>query len=71
MVEFIGEVCDREKDACWATLARCCFRIDCPESFGLVMTRVLACGTPVIAWRCGQYPEVIDHGSTGFVVESL
>lgn len=71
MVEFLGEVCDREKDALLGNARALLFPIDCPESFGLVMIESLACGTPVIAWRCGSVPEVIDHGSTGFVVESL
>jgi glycosyltransferase involved in cell wall biosynthesis len=47
------------------------FPIDWPEPFGLVMIESMACGTPVIAWRCGSVPEVIDDGVTGFVVEDL
>jgi glycosyltransferase involved in cell wall biosynthesis len=35
------------------------------------MIESLACGTPVIGWRNGSVPELIDDGSTGFVVESL
>ena len=34
------------------------------------MIEAMACGTPVIAFRCGSVPEVIDDGVTGFVVES-
>jgi glycosyltransferase involved in cell wall biosynthesis len=30
----------------------------------------MACGTPIIAFRCGSVPEVIEHGVTGFVVEN-
>src|SRR5689334_19653466 len=30
----------------------------------------MACGTPVIAFRCGSMPELIEDGVTGFVVES-
>ena len=40
-----------------------------PEPFGLVMTEAMACGTPVIAFRSGSVPEVIDDGITGFVVQ--
>ena len=50
---------------------RCCFPIDWPEPFGLVMIEALACGTPVIAWRNGSVPEVIEDGVTGFVVDSV
>src|SRR6185312_14471529 len=31
----------------------------------------MACGTPVIAWRRGSAPEVIDHGVTGFLVDGI
>jgi glycosyltransferase involved in cell wall biosynthesis len=31
----------------------------------------MACGTPVAAWRNGSVPEVVDHGVTGFVVDSM
>jgi glycosyltransferase involved in cell wall biosynthesis len=31
----------------------------------------MACGTPVIAWRCGSVPEIVDDGVSGFIVESL
>jgi len=44
------------------------FPIDWPEPFGLVMIEAMACGTPVIAYRSGSVPEVVDHGITGFVV---
>jgi glycosyltransferase involved in cell wall biosynthesis len=35
------------------------------------MIEAMACGTPVIAFNCGSVPEVIDHGVTGFIVDSL
>ena len=34
------------------------------------MIEAMACGTPVIAYRHGSVPEVIDEGVTGFVVDS-
>ncbi|HYZ24863.1 MAG TPA: glycosyltransferase, partial [Rhodopila sp.] len=46
------------------------FPIDWPEPFGLVMIEAMACGTPVIAFRCGSVPEVIEHGVSGFIVEN-
>jgi glycosyltransferase involved in cell wall biosynthesis len=46
------------------------FPIDWPEPFGLVMIEAMACGTPVVAWRAGSVPEVIDEGVTGLIVTS-
>jgi glycosyltransferase involved in cell wall biosynthesis len=46
------------------------FPIDWPEPFGLVLIEAMACGTPVIAWRCGSVSEIIEHGKTGFIVDS-
>ena len=40
------------------------------EPFGLSVIEAMACGTPVIATRRGSMPELIDHGVTGFLVES-
>jgi len=40
------------------------------ESFGLVMTEAMACGTPVIAFKRGSIPEVVKHNKTGYVVKN-
>jgi glycosyltransferase involved in cell wall biosynthesis len=70
-VEFVGEVGGRAKDEFLGRARALIFPIDWPEPFGLVMIEALACGTPVIAWSCGSVPEVIDHGETGFIVDSM
>ncbi len=70
-VEFIGEISDREKNEFLGKAYALLFPIDWPEPFGLVMIESMACGTPVIAWRCGSVPEVIEEGITGFIVESI
>jgi glycosyltransferase involved in cell wall biosynthesis len=67
-VRLIGEVNDRAKQGFLAGAAALLFPIDWPEPFGLVMIEAMACGTPVIAFRSGSVPEVVDHGMTGFVV---
>jgi glycosyltransferase involved in cell wall biosynthesis len=69
-VEFLGELGEREKLALLQGALALLFPIDWPEPFGLVMIEAMSRGTPVIAWRCGSVPEVIDHGTTGFVVAS-
>jgi len=67
----VGEVGGKDKDElighAWALL----FPIDWPEPFGLVMIESLACGTPVIAWRNGSVPEIIEEGRTGFIVDNI
>jgi glycosyltransferase involved in cell wall biosynthesis len=71
LVEYIGEIGGRAKDEFLGKARAFLFPIDWPEPFGLVMIESLACGTPVIAWRCGSVPEVIDDGVTGFIVDNM
>ena len=67
-VKLIGEVNDKTKQQFLAEAVALLFPIDWPEPFGLVMIEAMACGTPVIAFRSGSVPEVIDDGITGFIV---
>ncbi|TSC61199.1 MAG: hypothetical protein G01um1014107_78, partial [Parcubacteria group bacterium Gr01-1014_107] len=45
--------------------------INWEEPFGLVMIEAMSCGTPVIAFRRGSVPEIVIHGKTGFVVDTV
>ena len=67
-VEFVGEIGDDEKGAFLGNAAGLLFPIAWREPFGLAMIEAMACGTPVIAFRNGSVPEVIDDGVTGFIV---
>jgi glycosyltransferase involved in cell wall biosynthesis len=69
LVEYIGEIGDREKNEFLGNAYALLFPIDWPEPFGLVMIEAMACGTPVIAYRHGSIPEVIEDGVTGFIVD--
>jgi glycosyltransferase involved in cell wall biosynthesis len=71
LVEFIGEIGEKEKAEFLGNAYALLFPIDWAEPFGLVMIEAIACGTPVVAFRRGSVPEVIDHGVTGFIVESV
>jgi glycosyltransferase involved in cell wall biosynthesis len=71
LVEFVGEIGEADKGEFLGNALALVFPIDWPEPFGLVMIEAMACGTPVVAWRCGSVPEVIDEGVTGFVVGDL
>jgi glycosyltransferase involved in cell wall biosynthesis len=69
-IMLIGELNDSAKGDLLRGALALLFPIDWPEPFGLVMIEAMACGTPVIAYRRGSVPEVVDNGVTGFVVDS-
>lgn len=71
LIEYIGEVNEREKDDLLGKAYAYLFPIDWPEPFGLTMAEAMATGTPVVAMRAGSVPEVVEHGVTGFVCQSL
>ena len=70
-VEFIGEIGEAEKGKFLGSAHALLFPIDWPEPFGLVMIEAMACGTPVIGYREGSVPEVLEDGLTGFIVASI
>lgn len=70
-IEYLGEVAQADK-ADLLGRARCLlFPIAWPEPFGLVMIEAMACGTPVVAYRMGSVPEIVEDGVTGFIVDDL
>jgi glycosyltransferase involved in cell wall biosynthesis len=71
LIEFVGEIDEQGKDSFLGNAAALLFPIDWPEPFGLVMIEAMACGTPVVAFRCGSVPEVMDDGASGFVVDDM
>ena len=70
-VEFLGELGERDKRALLAGATALLFPIDWSEPFGLVMIEAFACGVPVIGFRRGSVPEIVEHGVTGFVVDDV
>jgi glycosyltransferase involved in cell wall biosynthesis len=71
LVEYIGEIGDQQKSEFLGGACALLFPVDWPEPFGLVMIEALACGTPVVAYRAGSVPEIIEEGKTGYIVETL
>ena len=70
LVEYIGEVDEREKDTLLGGAYAYLFPIDWPEPFGLTMVEAMATGTPVIAREGGSVREVVVDGVTGAVCDS-
>ena len=71
LVEYLGEADDARKRELLCGARALLFPIDWPEPFGLVMIEAMACGTPVLAFRHGSVPEVVDDGITGLVVDDM
>ena len=69
-IRLVGELNDGGKGDLLRGASALLFPIDWPEPFGLVMIEAMACGTPVVAFRRGSVPEVIDEGVTGFIVDN-
>jgi glycosyltransferase involved in cell wall biosynthesis len=68
-VDYVGETDLAETVRLLQNARALLFPIDWPEPFGLVMIEAMACGTPVVTRRCGSTPEVVEHGTTGFVCD--
>ena len=70
-VEFIGEINEHQKTQFLGQALALLFPVDWPEPFGLSMIEAMACGTPVLAFRCGSVPEIVDENVTGAIVETI
>jgi len=68
---YIGEVDSAQKKLWYRHARATLFPIQWGEPFGLVLIESMACGTPVVAFRKGSVPEIVIHGKTGFVVDSI
>jgi glycosyltransferase involved in cell wall biosynthesis len=71
LIEFLGEIGEKEKDELLGNSMGLLYPIDWPEPFGLAMIESMACGTPVIAYNHGSVPEIVEEGLTGFIVNSI
>jgi glycosyltransferase involved in cell wall biosynthesis len=67
--DYIGEVPHDEKVRLLAGACALLFPIRWNEPFGLVMLEAMACGTPVLAFREGAAPEVVEDGVTGYLCD--
>jgi glycosyltransferase involved in cell wall biosynthesis len=70
-IRYLGELGAERKYELLAGARALLFPIAWPEPFGLVLIEAMACGTPVLATRCGAVPEIVIDGTTGFVGEDV
>lgn len=70
-IQYIGQVNDVQKNELLGKCSAFLMPITWEEPFGIVMAEAMACGTPVIGFRRGSVPEVVDHGNNGFVCDDV
>ncbi len=70
-VRFVGEADAKMKRDLYKDAHALLMPITWEEPFGLVFAEAQACGTPVITFGRGAAPEIIRHGQTGFVVDTI
>ncbi len=70
-VVYRGSVGTEDRAAVLGSGAALLHPIRFAEPFGLSVVESMACGTPVIAYRKGSMPEVIDEGVTGRLVDDV
>jgi glycosyltransferase involved in cell wall biosynthesis len=71
MVRYLGAVGPDRRSAILGGAVALLHLIGFEEPFGFSVVEAMACGTPVIAFSRGSMPELIDHGSTGFLVDDV
>jgi glycosyltransferase involved in cell wall biosynthesis len=69
-IKYVGALNDTEKNVFLQQAKALLFPIEWDEPFGMVMVEAMACGTPVIAFKRGSVPEVVQDGVNGFVVNN-
>ncbi|MCZ6652466.1 MAG: glycosyltransferase family 4 protein [Planctomycetota bacterium] len=70
-VEYVGLLTQKELAPLYQKARAVLCPIHWAEPFGLVGVEALACGTPVLAAPKGALPEIVEHGRTGFLFDSI
>ncbi len=70
-INYVGTVNDEQKKHYFQRAKAMLFPIKWEEPFGIVMAEAMACGCPVVGFRRGSVPEVVENGRTGYIVNNV
>jgi glycosyltransferase involved in cell wall biosynthesis len=70
-IRYLGEVSERKKMGLLSKAKGYLFSIQWDEPFGITLIEAMACGTPVITFKRGATPEIVEHEVTGYVVKGM
>jgi glycosyltransferase involved in cell wall biosynthesis len=70
-VRYLGSVGPQQRAEVLGSAAALLHPIHFDEPFGLSVVEAMACGTPVVAYRRGSMPEVVDDGVTGYLATDV
>ena len=70
-VQYLGEVTGATKVALLGGARALLYPVQKPEPFGLVLAEAMACGTPAAALNLGAVGEIVDHGVSGGVFDTV
>lgn len=70
-VRYLGPVGPERRSDVLGRAAALLHLIGFDEPFGFSVVEAMACGTPVIAFRRGSMPELVEDGRSGALVETV
>jgi glycosyltransferase involved in cell wall biosynthesis len=70
-IVYLGEVSEGKKMELFSKAKGYLFSIQWDEPFGITLIEAMACGTPVVTFKRGAAPEIVEHGVTGWVVKRM
>jgi glycosyltransferase involved in cell wall biosynthesis len=70
-IQYLGNLGKEDRDVLLGGAKALLHPIYFEEPFGLSVLEAMMCGTPVIAFSRGSMPELIDHGISGYLVNTI